>query len=140
MKNSDNLVSFSLGMVLGALVGTLAGLLVAPKSGEETRAYVVDELTKLRDEAEDVLSDLSGLSEQWAKKAKQVIQEKIDSINDILKSAREAEEVISTEIDEDYSEFLGEEGKTSSEASQSSQEQSSSETSTPNSETSHKVE
>ncbi|AEE14008.1 hypothetical protein Thena_0362 [Thermodesulfobium narugense DSM 14796] len=108
MKRSNNVVSFSLGMIFGALLGSVAALFIAPKSGEETRAYVVDELTRLRDQAEEVLSDLSEISEQWATKAKQVIQEKIDSINDILKNAREAQEELSSEIDEDYSEFLGE--------------------------------
>ncbi len=114
MKNSNNMASFTLGLLFGAIVGSVAGLFVAPKSGEETRTYIVDELTKLRDQAEDVMSDLSGVSGQWATKAKQVIQEKIDSVNDILKSAREAEDLANTEIDDDFSEFLGEDDNTTS--------------------------
>ncbi|AWB09734.1 Gas vesicle protein [Thermodesulfobium acidiphilum] len=139
MKRSDNVVSFSLGMIFGALIGSVAMLFVAPKSGEETRAYIVEELTKLRDQAEEVMSDLSGISEQWATKAKQVIQEKIDSINDILKSAREAQEELSSEIDEDYSEFLGEE-TTSGETKEDKAEEKKEDASNPQEENAPKVE
>jgi gas vesicle protein len=140
MKNSNNMASFTLGLLFGAVVGTVAGLFAAPKSGEETRTYIVDELTKLRDQAEDVMSDLSGASGQWATKAKQVIQEKIDSVNDILKSAREAEDLVNTEIDDDFSEFLGGEDNTGSEVKDNKLEEDKQNITTSQEETPSKVE
>lgn len=56
--NSDNdknsLIYLLAGFGLGALIGALAGLLLAPKSGEETRG-----------ELETKVKDLKGKTEEW---------------------------------------------------------------------------
>ncbi|HLJ67309.1 MAG TPA: YtxH domain-containing protein, partial [Chloroflexota bacterium] len=48
------LVSVLAGIGIGVLVGAVAGLLLAPKSGQETR----DELTKQLNDLSDKVSDL----------------------------------------------------------------------------------
>ncbi len=44
---------FGTGLLLGGVIGVLAGLLLAPKPGEETRAQVVEKTAGLRQRAEE---------------------------------------------------------------------------------------
>ena len=44
---------FGAGLFLGGVIGVLAGLLLAPKPGEETRAQVVEKTAGLRQRAEE---------------------------------------------------------------------------------------
>ncbi len=48
---SGNGGSFLSGLMLGSLVGTALSLLLAPKSGRETRAQIVNKGLELRDQA-----------------------------------------------------------------------------------------
>jgi gas vesicle protein len=52
--NGDKFVSFMKGLFLGAIAGATAGILLAPKSGEETR----EDLKKLAKEYQDKAMDL----------------------------------------------------------------------------------
>lgn len=65
---------FSAGLLLGALIGVGAGLLLAPKSGAETRAALWEQtqgarerlpetLDSLQDRMEDLQADLARLGE-----------------------------------------------------------------------------
>lgn len=42
---------------MGAAIGTLAGLLLAPKPGEETRAQMLERTAGLRERAEEIAAD-----------------------------------------------------------------------------------
>ena len=48
---------FSTGLILGAIIGTVAGILMAPKPGSETRSELLDKSDYWREKAEK-LSDL----------------------------------------------------------------------------------
>lgn len=71
--NSDknSLVYLLAGFGLGALIGALAGLLLAPKAGTETR----DELTTK-------VKDLKGKTEEWLaeQRAKRLSANAVDAI------------------------------------------------------------
>jgi len=47
---------FLLGLMLGAIGGFVAGMVFAPKSGEETRAFIVDQSREWRDKADELTS------------------------------------------------------------------------------------
>ena len=60
---------FLAGFIVGGAVGALAGLLLAPKSGEETREMIAqksseiygkteDSINEIKEKAEDVVEDL----------------------------------------------------------------------------------
>jgi gas vesicle protein len=53
-SDKNSLIYLLAGFGLGALIGALAGLLLAPKSGEETRG-----------ELETKVKDLKGKTEEW---------------------------------------------------------------------------
>ena len=47
---------FLLGLMLGAIGGFVAGMVFARKSGEETRAFIVDQSREWRDKADELTS------------------------------------------------------------------------------------
>jgi gas vesicle protein len=59
--NGDNdknaLVYLLAGFGLGALIGAVAGLLLAPKSGTDTRHELNDRLRELKSKTEDYISE-----------------------------------------------------------------------------------
>ncbi len=50
MKDSDRLGAFLTGFLLGGLTGAVIALLTAPRSGEETRILLWQELTAMQDQ------------------------------------------------------------------------------------------
>jgi gas vesicle protein len=64
-RSSDSVLSLLAGIGLGALVGAMAALLLAPHSGAETRTQIRetadDVLHKLRDSVDDLRTKVDGL-------------------------------------------------------------------------------
>ena len=56
--NSGDLGSFLAGFVIGGLIGAGVALLMAPQSGEETRALIADKSIELRDRAAETAEDV----------------------------------------------------------------------------------
>ena len=54
MANSDNGGSFVSGFLMGGIVGTVIGILLAPKPGSETRADLVEQSETMRARAEEL--------------------------------------------------------------------------------------
>ena len=48
-KERDNSISFGLGLLAGVVGGIIAGVICAPKSGEETRADLADKVMQIKD-------------------------------------------------------------------------------------------
>ncbi|MCS5641914.1 MAG: YtxH domain-containing protein, partial [Dehalococcoidia bacterium] len=44
------------GLLMGAVGGFVAGMVFAPKSGEETRAFILDQSREWRDKADELTS------------------------------------------------------------------------------------
>ena len=60
MNHQDDknaLVYLLAGFGLGALIGAVAGLLFAPKAGEETRHELADRMKELKSKTEDYVSE-----------------------------------------------------------------------------------
>ena len=55
--SKDNGGGFSSGLILGAIIGAVAGILMAPKPGSETRSELMEKSDYWREKAEQ-LSDL----------------------------------------------------------------------------------
>ncbi len=53
-NNSDGGSGFMTGLLIGGLAGFVAGILLAPKSGEETRAMIMDRGQEWRDKADEL--------------------------------------------------------------------------------------
>ncbi len=81
MSDSNDFVAFLAGMVIGGLVGAAAAMLLAPQSGEETRALIRDKSIELKDKAVDVGQDM----QLRAEKALETAQEQLEDVVDELK-------------------------------------------------------
>ena len=54
MASNDNGGSFVTGFLLGGIIGAVVGILLAPKSGSETRADLLEQSETLRARAEEM--------------------------------------------------------------------------------------
>ena len=55
--------AFLVGFIVGGLVGAATALLLAPQSGEETRAYIRDKSIELKDRAAETIEDARARAE-----------------------------------------------------------------------------
>ena len=74
---SKEVNSFFKGLAVGAVAGAVAGVLFAPKSGEETRKDIQDLAVNIKDKAFDIYSEARQKVEKKAKALKS-LGEKID--------------------------------------------------------------
>ena len=59
MADNDSGIAFVSGFLLGGLVGAAIGLLLAPKSGAETRAGIAEHSDEWKHRAEDIAGQIS---------------------------------------------------------------------------------
>lgn len=92
-------LNFLAGLGVGALVGAVAALLLAPKSGSETREDIRAAAEDLKDKADKAMQDLSESSEELVKKSKEIlestktkVQQAIDAGKQAVVRKQEAEE------------------------------------------------
>lgn len=75
VEKGGGLGSFFTGLLLGAGVA----LILAPRSGEETRALIADRARRMRDAAEEGLDDLQDVIEDGYGRAKANVEERLDT-------------------------------------------------------------
>jgi len=73
-EDKNVVVNFLAGLGLGALIGAATALLLAPKSGPETRQDIASAADDLRKKANKVAHDLSESSEELVKKSKELLE------------------------------------------------------------------
>lgn len=64
MSDSNDFGNFFAGFIMGGLVGAAVALLLAPQSGEETRAIIKDKSIELKDKAVEYSQDAKVRAEQ----------------------------------------------------------------------------
>ena len=67
MSSKDAFAGISLGIVIGAIIGMAAGMLYAPRPGEETRLILKEKTDDFKHKAAEAI-------DQGKEKAKEVIQ------------------------------------------------------------------
>lgn len=81
--------------LLGAAVGAVAGLLFAPRSGEETRREIEEGADQMRQDAERKLSDLRSEVEQAYERVRNEMEEGLASArSEVEGRRRQAEEAV----------------------------------------------
>jgi gas vesicle protein len=79
-NNSGDLGSFLAGFVIGGFIGAGVALLMAPQSGEETRALIADKSIELRDRATETASDVQARAGELAQQTSQRYDEQVQRI------------------------------------------------------------
>ena len=76
---------FFVGFLIGGAVGAIAGLLLAPQSGEETRDMIAKKSSDLYDKTEDSLKEIKDKAEVVVEDIQKKGDELISKIQGMLK-------------------------------------------------------
>ena len=77
-------------LVLGAMIGAATALLLAPRSGPETRKMI---LTKAREQADLVVTrtkNVAGKTSEYVDRGKEMLQQQRDSLAAALEAGKQA--------------------------------------------------
>ena len=103
--HSNNIFGVLVGMLVGALAGAVTMLLLAPRSGKDTRTQLMDKGIELRDRAtgmvEDTMAQVRSSASQITmggrEKAKELLQqgealviEQLDHVSEAAKAGKKA--------------------------------------------------
>jgi gas vesicle protein len=82
--------AIGLAFIGGALVGAIAGLLLAPKSGQETRRAIKDYADKTEDEIIEKAKEARAALDETIERSKHYMAEKKADVEAAVKAGREA--------------------------------------------------
>ncbi len=68
------------GLLIGGLIGAATALLMAPRSGEETRTEIRNKAMEYRDRTKDVLNETVSQAKSKAHELKEGVMEKADEL------------------------------------------------------------
>lgn len=85
-NSSNSGFAFLAGVVIGAAVGAVAGLLFAPATGEEMRGRLVDKSKDLADELQDKFEDLKETVTEALEDVKGAAQTKLEEVKETAKT------------------------------------------------------
>ena len=80
---------FALGALIGAAVGTVAGILTAPKSGKETRDDIKRKAGEAKDAAGEKAEDLKRKAGDHIESAKKAIKREEKKLKDMVEEEDE---------------------------------------------------
>lgn len=97
-NDGDGIFTFLAGMTLGMLGGAVAGLLLAPKSGEELRADAQEFIRTLPDRVNDELHNPNTRTREFIEKTRYNIETQVGKVKkdreaDRMAKAKQAEEI-----------------------------------------------
>jgi gas vesicle protein len=78
--NNGDLGSFLAGFMIGGLIGAGVALLMAPQSGEETRAYIKDKSIELRDQATEAAGEVQTRASDLAQQTAGAYEEQVQRL------------------------------------------------------------
>ena len=90
MSDHDDFGAFLIGFVVGGVAGAVAALLLAPQSGEETRALIKDKSIELRDKAAEQAEVVASKANEFAGQARTRGKEAIESVKKTVARKRPA--------------------------------------------------
>jgi gas vesicle protein len=89
-ENSSDLGSFLAGFVIGGLIGAGVALLMAPQSGEETRALIKDKSIELRDRAIETAEEAQKRAEELQVRGKKIYEEQVQRVQTAVEAGKKA--------------------------------------------------
>ena len=107
MASNDSGGSFVLGFLVGGIVGAAVGLLLAPRSGEDTRAELAGRSEAWRNRAEEMAANLRERAAPAVDTARERIAPAVDTARDRINPAIDAARERVTPIVEEVNTRLG---------------------------------
>ena len=90
MSDHDDFGAFLIGFIVGGVAGAVAALLLAPQSGEETRALIKDKSIELRDKATEQAGVVASRANEFADQAKTRGKEAFENVKKTVTRKRPA--------------------------------------------------
>ena len=94
MTSNNEGGAFFAGLVIGGLVGAALALLLAPQSGEETRAIIRDKSLEYKDMAEEGYGEASRYAHDQAtvigEKSKGAYEKSVKSASDVVEKGKQS--------------------------------------------------
>ncbi|MFZ0634120.1 MAG: YtxH domain-containing protein [Candidatus Acidiferrales bacterium] len=87
---SDNVGSKVSFFLVGLGVGTLLGILFAPKSGEETREYLASKADEGREYAQRKARELRDRADDLIERSKEIMARQKESVTSAVEAGKEA--------------------------------------------------
>jgi gas vesicle protein len=90
MSDEFNTGEKALFLMLGAVIGAAAALLLAPRSGAETRKLIA---SKAREGADVVVSrtkNVAGIASEYVERGKELLQQQRDQIAAVVEAGKQA--------------------------------------------------
>ncbi|MDX9992573.1 MAG: YtxH domain-containing protein [Anaerolineales bacterium] len=104
MSERDEFGAFLVGFIVGGLAGAMTALLLAPQSGEETRAVIKERSIELRDraaaEAEEAWKRAEEAAQEAREKAEKFAKETREKADDLAQQALAQGEEITLKVSE----------------------------------------
>ena len=89
-ENCSTARGFLLGLGIGGLIGAGVALLMAPKSGSETREDIKTAAGDLKTKAGKLADDVTESGEELVKKSKDLLETTKHKIKDVVETGKEA--------------------------------------------------
>jgi len=80
MSDNNGFGAFVAGLFIGGLAGGIAALLLAPQSGEMTRAQIKEKSIELRDKAQQTSQEAMARADELASQLKEKGQSAMESV------------------------------------------------------------
>jgi gas vesicle protein len=80
----------ALYLILGAMIGATAALLLAPRSGEETRKLIASKAREGADVISSRTKEVAGRTTEFVDKGKEVLQQQRDQISAAIEAGKQA--------------------------------------------------
>jgi gas vesicle protein len=89
-SNNNNGGAFLAGAILGGLIGTITGILIAPRSGRETRRLLKKSADALPEIAEDLSTTVQLQADRFSESARQNWQDTLGRLKETIAAGVEA--------------------------------------------------
>ncbi len=86
------------GLILGGAIGTVVGLLVAPRSGRETRKLLRKSADALPDMAEELSSNVQYQADRLTETAQRTWEDTVDRLQDAIIAGQAASQKLAREL------------------------------------------
>ncbi|GFE70996.1 YtxH domain-containing protein [Chroococcus sp. FPU101] len=93
MSNKDNSGLLFAGLVIGGVLGTVTGLLIAPRSGQETRRILKKSAEALPELAEDLSSTVQLQADRLSETARRNWDDTLERLKDAIAAGIEASQL-----------------------------------------------
>jgi gas vesicle protein len=80
----------ALYLMLGAMIGAAAALLLAPRSGEETRKIIASKARESADVISSRTKDVAGKTAEYVDRGKELVQQQRDQISAAIEAGKQA--------------------------------------------------